>query len=222
MKTFILISITMFSSLFSFSFQDLFFQSKTGDYIVTKNNNTFSLLLIERVEGKFITLHEISFLGKNPPPSWRKWVKGGAKKNSSWNIYEIEKEKGIIECYSKSKNCFFNLDDQENFFKTLLNLNLHPLKKDKIKKIGPKPLSGPDTRSIWKPALYIDGKRIKKESFKVYRTIWPKDKSTFSLKKIDLYFIEKRDFSLPIWIEISGDHLKFILKVVDSGRGLTL
>jgi hypothetical protein len=222
LKIFILfISLTSF--LFSFSIKDKFLTAKKGDYIVTLQNNIYSLLLIQDIKNEKITISEIS-IPKNKIKknfSWRTWVEKNAPLNTSWNIYEIDLKKiQVLKCFSVSRNCFLNLENNDTFFNTLLNLKLLPLEKNKRKKIGPPPKNGQmDKRSLWNPKVKIDGKPTKIK-FDVYQAVWPKDKTSFSGKILDLYF--KEDFPFPFWIQVKGNHFELILKTMDSGKDLKL
>ena len=213
--------ISLTSFLFPFSIKNKFSTAKKGDYIVTLQNNIYSLLLVQDIKNETITISEIS-IPKNKVKkkfSWRVWVEKNAPSNTSWNIYEIDlKNQKVLKCFSVSRNSFLNLENNDTFFLTLLNLKLLPLEKDKRKKIGPPPKNGQmDTRSIWNPKVKIDGKP-KKINFNVYQAAWPKDKTSFSGKILDIYFNE--DFPFPFWIQVKGSHLEFMLKTMDSGKDL--
>jgi hypothetical protein len=217
----LILFISLTSFLFPLSIKDKFLTAEKGDYIVTLQDTTYSLLLVQGIKNEIITLSEIS-IPKNKVKkdfSWRAWVEKNAPSNTSWNIYEIDlKNKKILKCFSVSRNSFLNLENNDTFFVTLLNLNLSPLENSKRKKIGPPPKRNEmDKRSLWNPKVNIDGKPMKIK-FNVYRTIWPKDKSSFSLKTLDLYF--KENFPFPFWIQVKGSHFELMLKTIDSGKDL--
>jgi hypothetical protein len=197
-----------------------------GDFVVTYKNKTYTLLLVQKSNAESIILSEIS-IPKNKITfkknfSWKKWIDEDAPNNISFHIYEVDLNKNkIVKCFSISQNKWIFLSD--SFFYKLLSLPLKKLSLEKRKKIGPEPLNEEmDKRTIWSPPMIIDKKKRKKAKFDVFRTKWPKDASSLSSKVIYLYFDAQSDFPFPFWIELSTGNFDIMLKVVDSGKGLTL
>ena len=222
---FIIFIFFIFNTCFSFSLKERIQQAEKGDYIVTFQNNIYSLLLLDDIEEEVITISEIS-IPKNQVNldtfSWRKWMEENAENNVSFNIYKIDVETlKLLRCYSVSRKSFFSFSEQENFLTKLLSLPLHFLEESNRKKIGPLPMNEVlDTRAIWNPPMIIDGKRQKHPKFVVYQTTWPKDGSDLSGKIIDLYFDKDGRFAFPFWIQVSNGNIDIMLKIIDSGKNL--
>ena len=100
--------------------------AKAGDFIVAKQDKVSSLLVIKKISEKKLLLEEISFFQKQKNQSWQKWVENGAPGHTAWIYYEIDfsNSSKITQCYSKSRNCFLNLTEEESFFSTLMQLPL--------------------------------------------------------------------------------------------------
>ena len=228
-KIFLLCIITLMCSKgFSVTLKDKFEKAEAGDYIVTLENKTFSLLVIQNIfymanRDKIISLGEITIPQNNINStafSWKKWADENMPGKSSYNLYEIDLTNStILRCYSFTKKCFFSSTDQDNFFTKLLTLPLEKLSDQQRKKIGAPPLDNDlDTRSLWNPSQVIDGVKQKKTNFDVYQTTWPKDGTDLSGKIIDIYF-DKEGFSpFPYWIQVSNGNIDVMLKIIDSGK----
>ncbi|NGX35103.1 MAG: hypothetical protein K1060chlam1_01473 [Candidatus Anoxychlamydiales bacterium] len=222
--------LSLFLVIFSkgFSEDNLFKQrlkeAKKGDFVVFEYNklySTISVFEIDKEDSKVIleelTIPKSSFDKKM---SFRKWIEKKAKDHTSWTMYEIDlSENKIIDAYSVSRNCFIDLNNQVSIVTKLLSLDLNKLNDLDRKKIGPPPIQGEaDRRAFWQPMKYIDGERLKRAKFDVYRSIWPDDSSELSLKRFDIYFDD--NFVFPFFIEINNGHMSYMLKGVDSGRDL--
>jgi len=215
----------------SFTLKERFEKAEKGDFIVTLENKTYSILLIQDIfnnkkGNKILSLSEISIpqnLVNLKTFSFREWVKKNCPRNISYNIYNIDFEtNSILSCYSKTKNTFFNCSNQENFLTTLLSLPLKKISDENRKKIGPPPLDNSfDTRAIWNPPQIVNGKRQKNPGFIVYQTVWPKDGTDLSGKTVDLYFDKNEYLPFPYWIQISNGNIDVILKIIDSGKNLS-
>lgn len=217
---FILLNLSIFANTTLIHFLEI---GKTGDYIVIKHGKIYSLLHIKKKEFT-ATLTKISIsqdkISKNF--SWKKWIKEGAYDNILYNGLKINlKNSEILKNYLIKDGKKIILQKDKNFFTKILNQPLKYLSDEKRRKIGPPPLNDQiDSRSIWTPPCFFEGK--KEKNLNVYRTRWPKDSSNLSKKKIDLYFLKDKNFSFPMWIQVNTNHLRILLKTVDAGRDLIL
>jgi hypothetical protein len=139
-------------------------------------------------------------------------------------MYEIDLKTGqMLRYYSFTKKGWFEIADADNFLSKLLNLKLVKTPEQARKKVGPKPVSGPDWRPIWQPQMIVDGKRIKGVSFDAWRTRWPRDGGDLSGKTIEVYLpqdSQRYPSYFPYWLQISGMVGKAKLRIIDSGSQL--
>ncbi len=223
MKKVLIIFILFITSVFSeTTLKDKLKCSGKGDYIVTKQNKIYSIISIfEKTENNLV-IEEVTIPVKlfDQTLSFKEWFEKGAKRNSSWMMYELNLENSdILECFSFSKGAWLNISKDDAIFSKLLNLPLKALAKDQMRKIGPPPMPGEkDYRAVWYPQKIMEGKKIERPSFEVYRIVFPRDYSDLSEKTLDLYL--DKDFSLPYWLQIGSDNLSVVLKTVDSGKNL--
>ena len=112
----------------SFSLQERLASAQAGDFVVTNQNKTFTLLLIRSNENGRLVLEEISIpqeARKKVALPWREWIQKNAPLHSSWLSFEIDLGKGdILQCYSYDENRWIQIPESENFFSTLLHLPL--------------------------------------------------------------------------------------------------
>lgn len=200
-------------------------KSHEGDFIVTEQDKTYSLLAIRSIYQDRLLLEEIaapvSVLSRTP--SWQTWISEGAPGHTSWIMYEIDMETcSLIEAYSFTKKGFLFLDHSQHFLSRLLSLNLRKVPDLDRKKTGPAPHADEiDRRKIWNPTVKINGIKTKIEC-DAWKTVWPKDDSLLSGCHLQLYFgTGQTPFELPFWIEASNGHYTHAIKTVDSGRGLS-
>ncbi len=200
-----------------------FAYAQAGDFIVTAQENNYSLLFIRSVTSDLLLLEEISVPAHQVDVKkvhWKEWVSNQAPGHTSWTLYEIDRKTNkLIECFSYSKNGWLFLDESEQFLTRLLSLPLHLVPNKDRKKIGPPPInSEEDRRSLWNPPWIVEGKKIVKPSFEVLKAQWPDDNSRLSCCDIELYFA--KDFPLPYWLEIQSPHYAFKIRTIDSGHHL--
>lgn len=202
-------------------------RAQIGDYIVTIQNKTYTLLHVFDKTAQTLTIEEISIPIKKIPShgfSWRNWVESGAPFNTSWLLYVIELSTGkIIKQFSFTKNEWSSLPDTNHLLSTLLNLRLVRVPLNQRKKIGPIPDNGIDWRTIWQPRLVVEGKVIPGIVFDVWSARWPKDGSELAGKKVEIYIPENQELYpsyFPYWLEIRGAIGKGKIRVIDSGTRL--
>lgn len=195
-------------------------KAQKGDYLVTLKNDTYTLLIVNNLTTEKISLEEVVI------------PKGALKKKASfaqlseqnypealvWNLYEIDLTKNcLISAYSLKNSSTFKIDTNDHFLMKLLILPLKPQPDDQRKKIGPPPLGGEaDRRKLWQPAKFFEGVKVENVKFNAFETLWPKDGSELSRKKIELYFDDS--FPFPYFIQIHTSQLTIFLKSVDSGH----
>lgn len=208
----------------TYSLEQRFTHAHAGDFIVTAQENNYSLLFIRSITSDLLLLEEISVPAYQIDLKkiiWKNWVSNKAPGHTSWTLYEIDRKNGkLIECFSYSKNGWVFLDQSEQFLTRLLSLSLNPVSDKERKKIGPPPVNQEeDRRALWNPPLIMEGKKIAKPTFDVWKTQWPEDGSRLSRCSIELYFI--KDFAFPFWLEVQSPHYTFKMRTIDSGHHLS-
>ncbi|MCX6987293.1 MAG: hypothetical protein NT065_03960 [Chlamydiae bacterium] len=211
---------------FSLTLADKLQKSEPGDFIVTEQNKTYSLLCTVSVKDHRLILEEIAIPVSLLPStaSWKTWIADGAPGHTSWVMYEIDLQTySLIQAYSFTRKAFIFLDESEHFLSRLIGLQLQKVSDIERKKIGPAPQSDEiDRRKIWHPTVKVNGKKTKVEC-DAWKTVWPKDDTLLSRCDVRLYF-EKgaASIELPLWIEASNGHYTHAIKTLDSGKGLRL
>lgn len=204
--------------------KDKFYTSSPGDYIVTEQGKMVSFLTLIGREQDTILLEEINIpssqVKKNQ--NWVQWYSSGMAHYTSHILYEIDlKKERVLRCYSLSRGAYLEPDA---FLPSLLTLPLEKIIAKERKKIGPPPSSSElDTRKVWNPPLFREGKKISNPNFEVLKTRWPKDNTLLSRKEIHLYFDASRPaFPFPCWMEITDGSNTFKIRCVDTGSQLPL
>jgi hypothetical protein len=205
--------------------QERLAKAKAGDYIVTESNKMISVLAIRSLTAKSLILEEINVPAHvvNPrPSSWQEWVSHHAPGHTSWSMIEIDFENHqLIECYSFSRSAWVDLSSQESFISTILGLLLQPVPPNEQRRIGPEPLNGEtDTRKVWKPPLFQNGKQIEPIEFEIYRAVWPKDGTELAGNTVFLYFDKEDRSPFPVWIQMTTSHAVASIRMIDSGQNL--
>jgi hypothetical protein len=198
-------------------------KAEPGDFIVTVQNKTCTLLHIHHKEGNVLTIEEISLpiaKAKQIIPSWHSWVQADAPGHTSWMMYTINLNGSVERCFSFSKGRWLDPSSTENFLGTLLNLSLRLVPLHERKKVGN---AAPGQKRIWEPKLVVGGTIVPGVSFNAWKTRWPNDGSFLSSKTIEVYVpAENTPYPsyFPYWLQISGMLGNAQLRIVDSGKGL--
>lgn len=214
-----------FIELHSASLKTRFKEAQVGDYIVTAQESSYSLLIIRSITDQLL-LEEICVPEKQidlKRVDWQKWLLSKAPGHTSWLLYTIDLKTGtLVDCFSLSKKEWVHLENQEQFFAQLFQLELKATPDQERKRIGPKNPNEIDQRKMWSPSLIFEGKKCKEPAFSVMHTHWPSDNSPLSGCRIELYFDGMRaSFPFPYWIEVKSPHYAYKVRIVDSGRHLT-
>lgn len=218
--------ITLFfaSSLTALSLKDKLVKGEVGDYIITEQNRLCSLIRIHTLTLEKLIIEEISFPEASRPKNIKEWLISGAKGHTSWSLIEINLSKTSVEsCFSFTKNAWLVWSADDSFLLKILDIPFSPILDQERRRIGPPVAEGLDTRKIWNPPLFFEGKKESSPQFSPFRLIYPKDGSLLSGKRIELFFNNRGDnFPFPYWGQITDESdaaLKF--RVIDSGRNLS-
>lgn len=206
--------------------RDNMMKAKTSDFLVILANKTVTLLHIADKQDHLLTVEEIAVPeGKKPDSmTWKDWVGLNAPGNTSWVTYEIDLRTGqMTKYYSFTRHGWYEIPDSDNFLSKLLNLRLTKVAENGRKKVGPKPISGPDWRPLWQPKMVIESKTINGVMFDAWETKWPRDNSELSGKAIEVYLPRESDryrAYFPYWLQINGAIGKAKVRIIDSGTNM--
>jgi len=219
MRAFLVITIFISMQLNAFSLKEKLIKGNVGDYVVTEQQGTYTVLILRSLHPTHLILEEIDIptINHNPKDmSWKEWVSKQAPGNTAWVTYLIDTETNkLLECYSHTRHSWIYASDPNNFMTRLLTLSLEKTPDHKRKRIGPPPSAEEsDRRSLWIPAITWEGKKMDKSPITAWSTQWPKDGSILSGCQVELYF---NNFSFPYWIEIKSPHYKASIQTIDSG-----
>ncbi|MBS0621376.1 MAG: hypothetical protein JSR80_00230 [Verrucomicrobia bacterium] len=189
-------------------------RAKAGDFLVTLQGRTYTLLLIKEFQGNSLVIEEISFpkqKGGRIDFSWKTWVEQGAPGHTSWIRSEIESATGQIQsCYSYSERKWLSTTC-DSFLPTLLSLHFQQVSDSQRAKTG----SG----HLWQPPLSFQGKQRRDLPFNAYVGRWPCDNSLLSGRLLTIYLPAQEgpypDY-FPYWIDVQD----YKIRVVDTGSGL--
>jgi len=203
-------------------------KADAGDFIVTAQNKSYSLLNVLEKNSQSMTIEEISVPANKIPRSnfsWRQWVAKNAPGNTCWMIYKIDlRTAAMTERYALTKRGWQPIQQQDNFLYTLLNLRLEAIPTSQRRRIGITLMSKAfDNRPFWQPTLVVEGRQIQGIPFDAWRTVWPKDGSELAGKMIEVYVpAEGTGYPcyFPYWLQINGTVGNSKIRIVDSGTQL--
>ncbi len=221
-KLLIIIAILSISFINAFSLKDKITSGIPGDYVVTEQGGTSSVLLIRSLTPAYLILEEVDVpsLDRSKDKNWKEWIQEGAPGHTAWITYIINlKTNELQECYSHSQGMWLPIHGSQHFLPRLLSLTLHKTAPEERKRIGPPPPpEEQDHRSIWNPTVIVEGKKLEQAVISAWKTRWPKDDSLISECEIELYFSSQ---AFPIWIEVKSPHYKGSLRAIDSGHHMS-
>lgn len=212
------------SFLYPFSLKEKFEQGEEGSFIVTEQNQLISLVHLHTKKGSKLLFEEISIpLHQGKSLEWKTWVKKGAPGHTSWILYEVDLEKNqVTECYSCSRKSWIPVEEMASFLIPLISLKLDYLSENIRTQTGPTQRPGTIQSKPWSPPQVIDGKKIQDPNYDVFTAKWPADHTELSGKSIVLYFDKNQlEFPFPYWLQVRDGGLKFKMRALDSGSGLT-
>jgi len=202
-------------------------KANPGDFIVTAQNKTYTMLLVQGRDGNVLKLEEITIPMTRlnlKGFSWRDWIANDAPQNTSWVRYTIDlHDASMKEFYSFTKRGYYKMNEADNFLSKLLNLEMQEIPHNQRKKIGSCPPFGTDRRKLWQPQMVVDGTYVTGVHFLAYRTKWPKDNSELSERVIEVYVPEDHSrypSYFPYWLQVHGIIGKAKIRIVDSGFNL--
>lgn len=217
----LIVAILLTPILNAFSLKDKIIKGTRGDFVVTEQAGTYTVLIIRSLANNHLILEEIDVptLNHNPDEiSWRDWVAREAPGHTAWVTYMIDLDKNrLVESYSHSRNAWLYAGDPNHFLARLLTLPLEKTPPDKRKRIGSS-TGEDDFRAFWMPSVVFEGKKLEKPSITAWSTKWPQDGSIIAGCEIELYFSQ---FAFPYWIEIRSPHYKASMRTVDSGKEIS-
>ncbi len=191
--------------------------SEAGDYLVTYQNRTYTMLLVRDKTDEAITFEEISVprrKGGGPGSPWPQWLKQGAPCHTSWVTYTIDLDTAKVhDTYSFSNKGWLETNDS-HFLTTLLTLNFDTVPKEQRKTTG-------RGNATWNPVLAFEGRKYRDIPFHAYKACWPRDGSQLAGKQITIYTPAKQGpypGHFPYWIEVTPAPIDQKIRVVDSGR----
>jgi hypothetical protein len=212
--------IALTSFLNGFSLKDKMVKGAPGEFVVTQQGGTYTVLLIRSLSEEAMVLEEIDAPTVNLEVDkvvWKSWVAAGAPGHTAWISYVIDlKQDKLLKGYSHTREAWLYIDDPNHFLTKLLSLPLEKTPQSQRKKIGPPPpAEEADNRSLWMPSVIFEGKKIAKSEVSAWRCRWPADSSVIAGCEVEIYFSQ---FTFPYWIEIRSPHYKASIKTVDSGK----
>jgi hypothetical protein len=217
-----ILSFLLTTFLNGFCLKDKITKGQPGDFVVTEQAGTYTVLLIRSISPEYLILEEIDIPTINHNHEtvyWKEWIGLEAPGHTAWISYLIDLQSNrLLECFSHSKGTWLYADDPNNFLARLMTLSLEKTPEDKRKRIGP-PIAGEiDHRSLWKPAITFEGKALDKAPISVWSTRWPQDNSIIANCEIEVYFSQ---FAFPYWIEIKSPHYKASIRTLDTGTKMS-
>lgn len=204
--------------------------ARSGDFIVTYQNKTYTLLCVTEVASAKIAMEEISIpsarIKLQEGFSWRQWAKQSAPLHASWLRFAILFPSGsIVDSFSLTDRGWQKVSLSDSFLPTLLNLRFEFLPEIARRRTGNPALKQKD-RPVWNPPMIVDGKPMTGVLFDVWRAHWPKDGGILSNKTIDVYLPKDNDrfpIHFPYWLQVQGGVIgNTQIRIIDSGRGLVL
>lgn len=208
--------------------RDNLVKAQKGDYIVTNQSKTYSLLYVYDKNSDIISIQEINVPANRIPNngfSWRNWVAEGAQGSTSRVLYNIDlKTAQIQNSYCLTQNGWIESPRQDNFFSTLLNLRLELIPIQNRRRLGTTGTPNPyDKRPVWQPKIIVDGQAIPGVILDAWKATWPKDGSELSEKNIEAYLPQENSnypSYFPYWLQVNTVVGNAKIRIIDSGRGL--
>jgi hypothetical protein len=204
-----------------------FHRAEVGDYMVTHQNRSCTVMLVRAADENRLLLEEITVPTKGASHAhvdWYSWIQQGAPGHSSWVVYSLSRETGQMEAsYSYSKRGWLDVSQSGQFFGTLLGLSFYDIPMERRKKLGGNPGVRMSHRPIWQPPLVFEGSRQRGVPFAAYEALWPLDGTELAGRRVTIYLPAEEggypDY-FPYWIEVNPGAIENKVRVVDSGKHL--
>lgn len=212
----------------SFRLLDNLAKTREHDFVVTSINKTYTLLHVTARTEDSVVLEELTVPTsafarefRDSGIDWPKWLKNGARGNTSWVMYEINLESAeMTEFFSFTRQGWLDIHSSDSFLPKLLTLRLTRVSDADRRRMGNGALG---VRPLWQPRMVVNGQLIRGVDFDAFEATWPKDDSKLSGRKITIYVPENADeYSayFPYWVDVDSNIPGSRIRVVDSGRGL--
>ncbi len=98
-RVILIVSILLTTFLNAFSLKDKLVKGNPGDYVVTEQMGTYTILVIRSISDHHILLEEIDAPKLNLEPqscSWKEWISQEAPGHTAWVSYLIDLEKNKL------------------------------------------------------------------------------------------------------------------------------
>ena len=215
------------SALFGMTLLSNIQEADEGDYLVTQQNRTCTLILVSQKVGNRAVLEEIALperMGRPQTLHWKNWVEKGAPRHSAWIAHTLDLSTGrVVGTYSYNQNSWLKASSQDSLLSTLITLNFKEVPEEYRRRVGPPPMGGPDSRPFWQPALIYEGSRRREAVFTTMEGTWPQDRSDLDGKRVTIYMPvggSPYPNHFPYWVEVSPATLANKMRVIDSGKEL--
>lgn len=204
-------------------------KANPGDFIVTAQGNNFTVLHIRDKGSNNLVVEEITAPASRIPKyrySWRQWIEIGAPGHTAWIRYNLNTSQGTMQdMFSYTKNCWFKVQEADNFLTKLLNLSFNQIPDRERKQMGSRSRHADvhDLKNLWQPKLIVNGQAIPDAKFTAWKTRWPNDGSELAGKMIEIYTpVDDVRYPsyFPYWLQISGMIGKAKVRIIDSGMNL--
>ncbi len=201
-------------------------RSQKGDYIVTNQSKTYSMLYVQEKNPHSISIQEINIPSNKISLegfSWSQWLAQEAPGNSSRVLYNIDLQSAQIQsAFCLTRNGWREMNIQDHFLSTLLNLKMELIPLQKRRRVGSMGLPNlNDKRPAWQPKVYFNGHVVPGVILDAWQANWPKDGSELSGKTIEAYLPQSGSDYLsyfPYWLQVNGVIGNAKIRIVDSGK----
>ena len=205
MRSRLIFCILFLSSLFGETVLERLSEIHEGDLVVYNLPRSICIITVEKKEGDTFLFRTVTatkdVFQREGYQTWIKWFDDGAPEASTDERFSVQNVENI---------------NHQDWFRTLLSLELSPVPSNLRKKAGPKPMAGEhDLRPIWQPKVVVNSSRLTTPSVAL-ETVWPADSTALSERPLTLYFPTSKESvrALPYYIESPTSSYR--VEVIDS------
>lgn len=221
MKFFLLFFLFLSATVYPLQLIERMREAQERQYVVLKQDKTFSFLSIVQKNSDTIVFEEISLPEKasSKEMNWKEWYLNDAKGYTNWIEFEMNLSDGkVLSAYSISDQKHLTVHSDHSFIQNLLFLSFTKVPDHHRKRLGSKNTF----KTIWNPPLVIEGEKITNVPISAWKATWPRDRSDLSGKEIEVYLIDDtKNFSYPVcfplWIEVSNKYAHVKTRSVELG-----